>query len=238
MDNERYFIDLMPNPWDKYYLQPFFYIISLMECAEEYKGEILSERIKKCIDKYMKNVMLPLTKRSPFGHVGDFQKKNPSLFRLTYKSSSGSYGLNAYISCASFIFSKAACLLNKPEYLDIAERQVQWIAGRNPKGCSMVAGMGYKRAGVFTHMSAIPSHRDAQVTGGVISGFLGGNGTKTGRDGGHPIDFPVINISSSGYASVEPGSAEAWQINTGWFLLAVSNLHDAKEKFEKMKKEK
>ncbi|HOL66671.1 MAG TPA: glycoside hydrolase family 9 protein, partial [bacterium] len=101
----------------------------------------LQERIKNSYLRFM-GWIEKLTSISPFGHMMEYARKNP---RNLVTAING-HGTNAYFGYVAIVCLLANRLLNTCRYTKIAERQVQWLFGRNPAGVSFMGGSGYRSA--------------------------------------------------------------------------------------------
>lgn len=121
------------------YLAGFYPQIALFEYYHYYPDEPLSEKIKHSYSRFMEWIE-KLTGISPFGHMMEYRKENP---RNLVTAING-HGTNAYFGYVAIVCLLANKILQTDRYTRIAERQVQWLFGRNPAGVSFMGGSGYR----------------------------------------------------------------------------------------------
>jgi len=155
MKNKTYFDDL--NNWSLfYYHNTFMYAFALIEYANEYPDDKLIPEIKLEIRRFMDEAIVPLTSISPYGQMLELKEEHPRNFVLFGFQFRANQGMTSHYSKIAAISVMASKLLNEPRYLAIAERQIHWLIGKNPRGVSMMSGMGHRQAAVFTSMFSIP----------------------------------------------------------------------------------
>ncbi len=142
-----------------------------------------------------------------------------------------------YICSAGWALATTAVLLEKPDYLPAAERQLQWIVGYNPAEVSLMAGVGQGPGAYHTRLATCEGHEDGVIPGGILNGIRGGNGTsdlsmgdkRTGNlvlSDGLPIDYPIIDTDVYGWTYAYLPN-EYWVPNNGWFVLAAVQVEKA-----------
>jgi len=173
------------------------------------------------------NYMKPLIDQSPFGQVGRYTKDN-QISNIPGRSTT--FARNAWV------LSTAAILLNKPEYIDIAERQLQWITGFNPVDISMLTGVG-KNANCCHHRYCfIEGHEDGNIPGAILNGISAGTG-KLFNLGDYntrnfvisdklPVDYPVFDNDVYGWTWAYH-NGETRNFTSGWFMLAAAQVEKA-----------
>ena len=191
--------------------------------ADIFPDNELMPKIKERIRWFMETAVVPLTSISPYGHMMYLDLHNPEDIRPN-KADDGSYtatsfpaGYNQYLAKISYISSLAAQLLNEPKYLEIAEQQIQWIMGHNPRGESMMGGVGYREMECGTMLKGSPKiDYKVSIPGGVVIGIAGGFPRDTIYV--HPRGFPAC-------------SREVWQRSTAFTILACQELEYAKKHY-------
>jgi len=143
---------------------------------------------------------------------------------------------NKSLGAFAWGLATAAILLGKPKYLEMAERQLQWILGFNPADVSMMAGVG-KGPGCYYHRYCfIEGHEDGVVPGGILNGIVGGTGKvihigdfRTGNfvvADNLPIDYPIIETDVWGWTYAYETN-EYWMRNNAWFIMGVLQVEKA-----------
>ncbi len=107
-------------------------------------------------------------------------------------------GINANIASAGVGLVKAAAILDEPELLARAQRQLDWIIGVNPFNSSTLIGVGYNHPEHFPGSTFIPT--TPVIQGAVMNGL-----------GGDRNDMPVIGTG-------------IWQISEYWTPMVAYTL--------------
>jgi len=196
----------------------FTYVMALLNYAKRQPDREETAEIEKSVRRFL-DFELRQIAGSPFMHrreykVGGDPLDLPNVWQ----------GYNPYFCAGAYIAAQACQLWGEPEWLDYAERQVQWIMGRNPLGLSMVVGVGHDFPGVYHHRYAtIPGREDCRVPGGVLNGMNGG------EENGEPNNQPVMTVGESGVTG-DWQTNEYWLPNQGWFLCALSAVDRARQR--------
>lgn len=132
-------------------------------------GHVLEARLRDSVVRAA-SLLAPLCGGSPFQQLGG-QGEAGKLRNLFRDPCSIPYGE------ASWLFATAALILKDRGYLELAERQLQWIAGFNPLEVSMIAGVGWGPGCYHTRFIACPGHEDGLVPVGALNGLCGADGT-------------------------------------------------------------
>ncbi|MCD6334633.1 MAG: glycoside hydrolase family 9 protein [Candidatus Latescibacteria bacterium] len=209
-----------------------FYLVSLYEFLEQHPDSPLGPDIKDAFERWV-NYMEPLAKLSNFGQVGG-KAEDGSLRNMTPSA-------NRDLGCFAWGMATAAMLFGEPKYLEIAERQIQWIVGFNPANVSMMAGVG-RGPGCYHHRYCfIEGHEDGVVPGGVLNGMVGGTGevfqigdVRTGHfvvSDGLPVDYPVFDTDGWGWSYAHQTN-EYWTINNAWFIMGAVQVEKAMRKLK------
>jgi len=211
------------------YLHSDYHLIALYEFIKLNKNKDLR---KKSIEAFKKwaEYLEPLARLSPFGQVGTLDENNVP------RNLEGRRPTNRLFGAYAWGFATASILFHEPKYLKIAEHQLQWILGFNPRDVSMMAGVG-GGPGCYHHRYCfIEGHEDGVVPGGVINGIVGGNGNvfdigdfRTGNfvvSDNLPVDYPIIDTDVWGWTYAYLTN-EYWVINNAWFIMGATQVHRA-----------
>ena len=171
-----------------------------------------------------------LCARTPYGQMMEWTfAPDPANFVHMF------HGYDCALLSLAVVACRAARALARPELLRLAEQQVQWVLGRNPRGTSLVSGIGHKQLGIYhTGLSRYPEHRTGEQPGGVVNGFVSMGAPRVTYSGApYPWDFPYLDIRSpaeeAGWlgADADWWTNETWVPNCSWFILATVALHRA-----------
>jgi hypothetical protein len=80
-------------------------------------------------------------------------------------------GINQHLARNGAGLVAAGEVLNKPEYIKIAQRQLDWIYGANPFNASTVTGIGYNQPCLFKTTEGEFRPHTPELTGGVMTGI-------------------------------------------------------------------
>ena len=204
------------------------FVEAFQRYSEAFPDDEIVPALKKEVRWFMETAVIPLTSRSPYGQTMYFDLNNP-VDILPNRRPDGTYvhnnwttGYNQYLAKISRVCSLAAELLNEPGYLDIAERQIQWIMGRNPRRICMMGGVGYREMYCSSRTKSNPKiYHDASMPGGVVIGL--GAGCPRPRHATaswdvHPEGFPCYG-------------GEVWQHSTDLTILACQELEYARKHY-------
>ncbi|MCK4872905.1 MAG: glycoside hydrolase family 9 protein [Phycisphaerales bacterium] len=169
----------------------------------------------------------PLHNMSPFGQVGGYRPDG---------GMSNIPGRSSVLARNAWILATAALLLNDTKYLDMAERQLQWIVGLNPADISMMAGVGKGPGCYHNRYCFIEGHEDGVVPGSIVNGINAGTG-KLFNLGDYdtrnyviadrlPVDYPIVDTGVYGWTYAYHTS-ETRNFTNGWFMLAAAQVEKA-----------
>ena len=207
-------------------------IPALIEYAESYPEDPWVPKIKEAVEQFMKDLIVPLSNLSPFKHMLTMNKDNPQIWPESDTCGGSSVSCTTYLSSIAQTSAMAGLFLKKPEYLDIAERQIQWIVGRNPAGMSMVGDVGYRQMSTFSGLQTVKDkmRKLNTIPGGVVLALGFASPIYKEDRGGFGVGPPRCIAQS--VASTYPGAAssEVYQNPTARFMLANIYLDKAFEK--------
>ena len=198
---------------DYYWRRPdYVRLVSLIEYARAVPQGDLARDIQREVQALLDDVLEPLTRHTPYGHVTNWSLLFP-------RAIDGWVENNHVITESAYFLTQAYRLLGDRRCLDLADAQLQWIMGRNPTGGSMIAGVGTKFQMPCTAISyTCPAHRNGLVTGAVLRACSSGNGTLgTYYSGGLPRQFPVIYTASDVPGNMFAGG-EIWSPVSAKFM--------------------
>ena len=156
------------------YLAGFWPQIAMFEFAEAFPTDPLREGITAAFEKFMPWIER-LSSMSPFGHTMEYTKQSPR----NLVTCIGGHGPNAYFGYVAIVCLLADRLLKTRKYREIAERQVQWIFGRNPVGICFMGAAGYRNSSqhlmdLFDHgleFRQVPGYMPLGVRGLEVKGL-------------------------------------------------------------------
>ena len=210
---------------------------------EEYPSGSLSEKMKESLDIFVKDIKR-ISSIEPWGQAMCFEKegKRPARWPSNRPIS--------YWSMLSYSLSRIGKVLNRPDVIELAERQIQWILGYNPFDISMVHGVGNKFVGGGDFLFSEPEFYNSFIRSGKkiwfypgsvpTMAFRGVGGAKIriflknvlwGPITGHPSGFPPMFIQPD--YPIHPAPTEYSQFQTGNLCSGISSLAEA---FSSMKR--
>ncbi len=184
-------------------------IISLCDLVKLFPENKDVQLWKKIISIYADNYIGTISSKNSFGIVpyGLFTGKDPGGNRKT-----GQYwyryfmqpeldwwvGINSNLASAGVGLIKAAMVLNDPSLKAMAQKQLDWIIGKNPFNSSTIVGIGYNHPKHFPGSTFLPN--TPVIPGAVLNGL-----------GGDTNDMPVIGNGN-------------WQISEYWTPMVAYTL--------------
>jgi hypothetical protein len=208
---------------------PLTYLHALLDYLELFPEGPQAEAARRSLGRAM-DFAQSLCGRTPYGQMMEWTfAPDPANFVHMF------HGYDCAILSLAVVACRAAGALERPELLRVAEQQVQWVLGRNPRGTSLVSGVGHKQLGIYhTGLSHYPEHRTGEQVGGVVNGFVSMGAPRVTYSGPpYPWDFPYLDIRSpseeAGWLGVDADwwTNETWVPNCSWFILATVALHRA-----------
>lgn len=146
------------------------------------------------------------------------------------------HGYNPYILSAGTVFAAAERLAGYSGGLQMAERQLQWVLGANPRFMSFMNQVGIRNSGQYAAASSV-SYRYyssafyrhlRDMRWGVTTGIYGGldkelnDGIKRDLLYPQPENYPNAGNSMNG--RYDHLAQETWLNCNGWMLLLLSYL--------------
>jgi hypothetical protein len=206
---------------------PFTYLHALLDYVDLFPEGPQATGARGALGKAM-DLAESLCERTPFGQMTEWTfAPDPAMFVQMF------HGYNCALLSLAAAACRAAGALDRPELLVLGERQMQWVLGRNPRGTSLVSGVGHKQLGIYhTGLSHYEGHRTGEQVGGVVNGFVSMGAPGPNRGGPvYPWDFPYVDIRSAEEEAEWRGTdadwwtTETWVPNCSWFILAAVALH-------------
>jgi len=225
MRNEAALIEYAPAP--------LLYLHALLCYLERSIDDALALEIRGALDTILPSIKA-CAAPSAFGQMGEWplpgrfaphtpQKEAPMPPAVNFPALPR--GMNTYYLAIAYYMAKAAVLLSRNDLASLAQRQLEWVLGRNIRGTCMVCGVGHRDLGAcYTPYAAIPAHQTGFTVGGVANGIVGGDGIE------YPIDFPCLDIRASTPGTqcsgldTDPRTNELWMPNCAWFILACGEI--------------
>jgi len=225
--DERVFVDY-----------PFAYVLPIIEylnLAEESKGPPFRLR-----DKARQSLLSFAEMLAGFCQATVFRQPTECRFdgqpEIILSRAKVNHGYNPYILSAGVVFAAAARLLGNPQWRKLAEQQMHWVLGANPRFMSFMNQVGVRNCGQYAAASSVtaqyylaPFYRHLRdMRWGVATGVYGALArnahylpeinTSTPQ---HP-NYPNAGLSMIG--RYDAGAQETWLNTTGWFLMLLVKL--------------
>jgi hypothetical protein len=177
---------------------PFLYVQALWEFARLFPQEPLAGKVRDALARFMATVER-LTSLSSFGHMADYSDAvSPLLIPRAYAG----HGLNSYYAGTANVCLLVGDLLGTRRFVPVAERQMQWVFGRNPCGVCSMGGEGYRR-GLLHDITLFYQGKERSTLPGVVPlGISGGDGVA------YPLDYP--KCSNRPVEGERDGYSVAW----------------------------
>jgi hypothetical protein len=190
--------------------------LALLKLASALPEHSDAPKWRDAVQLYLDEYVIPMTSRSPYRIMpfGVFYgRPTPENYRalagdMTYRYFLPTRKQFWWLGTTSVLASHAALLaesaqaLQKPEYRDLAFRQLEWIMGANPFGACLMTGEGMRN--VFPHSRFV-----GLINGGIVNGIAG-----------NPDDEPILDTEYGG----DWRTVEYWSPHNAYYLWAVSNL--------------
>jgi hypothetical protein len=184
---------------------PFSYVMPLFEYLKMFPKGALAGDITRALEKFFALAKV-LTAQSEFGHLAEWTlRKNPDTILTVH------HGYSPYLMAMGSLAAQGAKLFSDPSLLTIAEKQLQWMLGANPRAMCFMNDVGYRRV----NRNPIFCNRQGRdIKYGITTGIF--------RKEGQPPNYPNAGLSEEG--GYESGAEETWINATGWFIYLLSHL--------------
>ncbi|HYW48599.1 MAG TPA: glycoside hydrolase family 9 protein [Bryobacteraceae bacterium] len=189
---------------------------AMMELIEAFPKHPDAQKWREAMRMHLEEFVVPLCGRSvyrimPSGlFFGSPTKEHyrPLEGELTYRyfmpaRADGQWqGLTAHLESWAFMLAKAARAFERPEYRDLAWRQMEWVMGANPFGACLMTGEGARNPYPLSYFVGV-------IVGGLMNGVAG-----------NADDEPILNFDGG----IDWHTNEYWSPHVGYYLAAVSEL--------------
>ena len=197
----------------------FNYVLALLRYIEVYPEGRLHAPCREALTRFFAFSKRLMARSGAFQQLPEYtEKEKPEpLVRNTC------HGFNAWFLLTGILMAMGSRLLGDPELRRLAERQVHWVLGANPRAMSFMIGIGNRRAArnpLFVHADG----RD--ILWGITTGVYVSGGAADFSGGHAPADFDpdFVHAGRSVEGGYDAGAEESWLTTTGWFLAANVQL--------------
>jgi hypothetical protein len=171
-----------PNPYADFVysaLPP----LALMELALAFPRHADATRWREAVRLHLDEYVMPLSTRSPYRIIPYGVSPGPRVWRdfvyaptqvyyrplvgeLTYRFFHLHHSTTAHMECYAILLAMAAKAFGRPEYRDLAYRQLEWVMGANPFGACLMTGEGMRNP--YPHSRFV-----GLIPGGIMPGMAG-----------------------------------------------------------------
>lgn len=205
----------------------FDFLIAPLELLRDDPNHPRAAEIKRIVRKAIDQVVVPALQpsRTPFGQMTNLVIEDQWYYRSNYMTEL--YPQTAYA------LALAANVLDEPAWRPYAERNLQWMTGRNVYNASYVSAIADRQATPWTGLIHVAGFEHGSIPGAIAKGLQLGDGNVAwqqrhvypGR--GMPAGFFWVFLDTGdGYQPHNPAT-EIWE----WFnhptLMAALELHRA-----------
>ena len=150
-------------------------VMGLQAFVENYPDDNLSAEVKESVADFAEDYFMPLSRLNSFSLIpwifateplGSGKKYGPYYYRNFLH-----VGMNQHVSSKGCALTSAYSMTDNNEYLEVAQRQFDWIYGANPFNASSVTGMGYNQPSLFKTLPVEFSPHTPLLKGGVMTGI-------------------------------------------------------------------
>jgi|GEM_PF-6985072 len=216
--------------WQKGSLNNFQYdfLIGPLLLLRDHPKLAEANEIRRVVRKSVEQVILPSLspERTPFGQITNLVEDDLWYYRTNYMTEL--YPQTAYV------LALAANVLNEPAWLPHAERNLQWMTGRNVRNMSYVSGLTDRQSAPWTGLIHVPGLQHGTIPGAIAKGMNFGYGKVdwTGRSYrtvgyGMPAGFFWAYLDTGDGNQPHFPAMEIWE----WFnhpvIMAAIELHQA-----------
>ena len=120
-----------------------------------------------------------------------------------------------HMELTSNVWAAAACARasNRPELMQMAYNELDWLFGLNPLDLCMLQGAGSHHPARYHHRYAsIPGHRDGAVPGAIPNGI------------GRPLRQLDLDLPFLDEVNRDPSTDEPWIPYNGYYLCALAEM--------------
>ena len=207
-----------PSPfWDPVYSA--LPAIALLELASELPSHAGASHWRDSVRLYLDEYVVPMAARSAYGilPLGLFfgaatqETYRPLEGELTYRyfmptrQRSWWLGTTSHLESHAVLLAAAAKAFRKPEYRDLAYRQLEWVMGNNPFGACLMTGEGSRNSYPYSRFVG-------PIIGGIVNGVAG-----------NAQDAPILEME---YGN-DWRTGEYWTPHVAFYLWAQAELESA-----------
>jgi hypothetical protein len=210
---------------------PFHQICALMELVIDEPDHPVRERITNAAVRYTEWLESYLMQDAPYGLLlQPIADEDPGVLNVR------TFGRNAYIGNAAYVYALTGRLTGDRSLLARAEDQLAWLLGVNPHGVCQVVDAGRVHAGRYHGYS---NHNENDLCGAITGGIINGIAL---TDSGHttwttmPPLFPILSVRRTDvpyaehiFQNARHDSNEYWSLHHAGFQQAVAALAGAYE---------
>lgn len=219
---------------------PFGYMFALTEYIELSRTAGIACRLVQPAESSLRQFAALLA--ALCSHTNFHQVVEPCLGRepaIIIPVEKTGHGYNPLILSAGAVLAAAGRLLSRPEWTALAENQLYWVLGCNPRFMSFMNDEGVRNSGTYAgsvinteglyNLTASYRHR-RDMRWGITTGIYGGKSRPasvqkdelTGIDGRKTPNYPNAGWSADGQYDCK--AQETWLNATGWFLRLLVEL--------------
>jgi len=202
---------------------------------QEMPGHPLASRVRKALLLLVEDVVR-VSSMEPWGQAMDLERPGTPPARWP-----AARPMN-YWTMLTVGLARLGMLLDRPELVLLAERQLQWCLGHNPYDVAMAHGVGDRVVGGGDMFYLEPEFHRRHLASGRKLWYYDGNvptmafrihrGTRIGYGdssggpiSGHPIGHAPMYLQPD--YPINPGPTEYWQAHSGPFCAAAAALSEA-----------
>jgi hypothetical protein len=190
--------------------------IAMLELAIALPSHPAVPRWRDAVRLYLDEYVIPMSARSAYSvmPLGLFlgsptqETYRPLEGELTYRyfmptrQRSWWLGVTSHLESHAALLATAAKALRKPEYRDLAFRQMEWVMGNNPFGASLMTGEGWRNSYPYSRFAG-------PLIGGIVNGVAG-----------NAQDVPILQMEYG----TDWRTGEYWTPHNAFYLWAISQL--------------
>lgn len=136
---------------------------------------------------------------------------------------------HSYWTMMAMGLARLGVILDRPDVVLLAERQMQWVLGNNPYDLCTVTGVGERYASVGEQMYLEPEFYRTQITRGrklwTVPGCVSKSAFRNMAGDMHPSGFAYMMVAPD--YPTDPGQCEYWQPMVGNTMAAAAVMSEA-----------
>ncbi len=142
------------------------YFNVMLEYAELFPHDPLTEQLKPAIKRYVEGMILPGYDLDELFPIFDHRR----LCRH-YGRPCQAIGITAESTLCAWTLLRVGRIFGTNEYAVLAEKTLQFWMGRNPQNICEVSGLGWRFVAVMSGLTFCPGHEDGVIKGMMANGF-------------------------------------------------------------------